>query len=165
MAGFAPVPPLFFLSFMELSLDQLKDFINWLSRKKLGKVVVETPEFKVSVENHAPSPAQVSRDLPPVYPGEPAQAPAETSPPSPSAQLKEITSPLVGTLFLSSKPGSAAFVSVGTKVKEGDTIALIEAMKLFTEVPSPLSGRIARILVENEVPVEYGQPLFLVDPE
>ena len=71
---------------------------------------------------------------------------------------------MVGTFYRSAQPGSEAFASVGTKVRQGDTLCIIEAMKLMNEIKSEIKGRILKILVDNGQPVEFGQPLFLVEP-
>jgi acetyl-CoA carboxylase biotin carboxyl carrier protein len=78
--------------------------------------------------------------------------------------LITITSPIVGTLYRAPAPGAAPFVEVGTKVKKGQVICIIEAMKLMNEIESEVDGEVVRILVENGNPVEYGEPLFLIEP-
>jgi acetyl-CoA carboxylase biotin carboxyl carrier protein len=78
--------------------------------------------------------------------------------------LITITSPIVGTLYRASAPGAPPFVEVGTKVRKGQVICIIEAMKLMNEIESEVDGEVVRILVENGNPVEYGEPLFLIEP-
>jgi acetyl-CoA carboxylase biotin carboxyl carrier protein len=103
----------------------------------------------------------------------PAQAsPASSAPPpaaetphkAPAKNLKEIKSPLVGTFYSAAKPGSEPFVKVGARVTPATVVGLIEAMKLFNEIPAECAGTITEVLVENQQPVEFGQVLFLVDP-
>jgi acetyl-CoA carboxylase biotin carboxyl carrier protein len=80
------------------------------------------------------------------------------------ARLAPIAAPMVGTFYRAPKPDAEPFVNEGDEVHVGQTVCVLEAMKMFNEIPSDVAGRIARILVENGAPVEYGQPLFLVDP-
>jgi acetyl-CoA carboxylase biotin carboxyl carrier protein len=97
-----------------------------------------------------------------------AQAPAQAAPAAPAPVVAAeptghvVKSPMVGTFYRSSAPGAAAFVDVGSNVKEGDTICIIEAMKLLNEIDADVSGTITKILVENGQPVEFGQPLFVI---
>lgn len=92
-------------------------------------------------------------------------APAAASAPAPAADSgTTINSPMVGTFYVSSSPESAAFVKVGDQVGPDSTICIIEAMKVFNEIPAECSGKITALLVENGAPVEYGQPLFKIDP-
>jgi acetyl-CoA carboxylase biotin carboxyl carrier protein len=92
--------------------------------------------------------------------GAPAAAPAPAAPAAETGHV--VKSPMVGTFYRSSAPGAPAFVEVGQAVKEGDTLCIIEAMKLLNEIDSDLSGTVTKILVENGQPVEFGQPLFVI---
>lgn len=98
----------------------------------------------------------------------PAPAPAAPAPatdaPAADSNLIEIKSPMIGTFFRKPSPDKDNFVDVGSSVKTGDTVCVIEAMKLFNEIESEVSGRIVKILVDDNSPVEYDQPLFLVEP-
>jgi acetyl-CoA carboxylase biotin carboxyl carrier protein len=99
----------------------------------------------------------------------PAAAPAAAAPAAPAASEDPsqhpgaVTSPMVGTAYLRPEPGAAPFVSVGDSVKEGQTLLIIEAMKTMNQIPAPKSGKIARILVEDATPVEYGAPLVIIE--
>ena len=98
----------------------------------------------------------------------PAPQPASAAPSAPvvsdpAAHPGAVTSPMVGTVYLSAEPGAAAFVSVGQSVKEGDTLLIIEAMKTMNQIPAPRSGTIKRIVVEDGAPVEYGAPLMIIE--
>lgn len=101
----------------------------------------------------------------------PAAAPAPAAPAAPSPEseaqhrLITVTSPLVGTFYRSSSPDSQAFVEVGTRVKKGQVLCIVEAMKLMNEIESECDGVVARIIVENAHTVEYGEPLFQIDPQ
>jgi acetyl-CoA carboxylase biotin carboxyl carrier protein len=107
------------------------------------------------------------------------QQAAAPAPPVPAAELKPaitepaiddtskfitIKSPMIGTFYRSSSPDKPSFVNVGDEVKTGQVVCIIEAMKLFNEIESEISGKIVKVLVDNSSPVEYDQPLFLVDP-
>ena len=96
----------------------------------------------------------------------PAQTAASTPPATESedASLHIVKSPIVGTFYESPSPGTAAFVKVGDQVEQGQVLCIIEAMKLMNEIESKAAGRIVKVLVENGQPVEYGQPLFLLEP-
>jgi acetyl-CoA carboxylase biotin carboxyl carrier protein len=100
-----------------------------------------------------PSPAPVAA---------PAAAPAAAAPAAAEIQGHVVKSPMVGTFYRASAPGSAPFVDVGSSVKEGDTLCIIEAMKLLNEIDTEVSGVVKQILVENGQPVEFGQPLFVI---
>ncbi len=92
----------------------------------------------------------------------PAPVPAVTPPPAPVEQLHEVKSPIVGSFYESSAPGSAPFVKVGDVVEVGQTLCIVEAMKLMNEIESDVAGEVVRIIAKNGQPVEYGQPLFAV---
>jgi acetyl-CoA carboxylase biotin carboxyl carrier protein len=101
----------------------------------------------------APSPAPAAAPSPPATP---ASAPA--------GNLVEVKSPMIGTFYRSPGPDKPAFIEVGDTIKAGDTVCIIEAMKLFNEIESEVSGKIVKVLVNDSTPVEYDQPLFLVEP-
>jgi acetyl-CoA carboxylase biotin carboxyl carrier protein len=99
----------------------------------------------------------------------PAAAPAAAATPAaPAAEAKgnlvEVKSPMIGTFYRSSSPDKPPFVEVGSSIKKGDTVCIIEAMKLFNEIESEVSGTIVKVLVNDSTPIEYDQPLFLVEP-
>ncbi len=99
----------------------------------------------------------------------PTQAPSseekqESSSEPSSGKYVEIKSPMIGTFYRSANPDSPAFVQVGDKVEKGSPVCIIEAMKLFNEIESEISGTVVKVLVDNSTPVEYDQPLFLIDP-
>lgn len=157
-----------------MKAKEIRDLIDFISGSGLDEVNIETEEFKISVKRasqqvtvSAPAPAAAAPAPTPVA----APAPAATTPaaaPAPAASndanLITIKSPMIGTFYRSSNPESAPFASVGDSISTGDTVCIIEAMKLFNEIESEVSGKIVKVLVENAQPVEYDQPLFLVDP-
>lgn len=156
-----------------MKAKEIRDLIDFISASGLEEVNIETEEFKLNVKRslsqtastapapQAIAPAPVNTPLPPA-----AETPQkkEEPQPSPNANLIEIKSPMIGTFYRTPNPDSDPFVKVGDTVKQGDTVCIIEAMKLFNEIESEISGKIVKVLVENAQPVEYDQPLFLVDP-
>jgi acetyl-CoA carboxylase biotin carboxyl carrier protein len=149
---------------------EIQDLIDYISNTGLAEVKIKTEEFELSVKKYADGPAPVA--APQVIAAAPVPAPAAAAPaapaptPSPamSSNLVEIKSPMIGTFYLTPNPDSAPFVTEGGSISAGKTVCIIEAMKLFNEIESEISGKIVKILVANATPVEYDQPLFLVDP-
>ncbi|MBN3519527.1 acetyl-CoA carboxylase biotin carboxyl carrier protein [Algoriphagus lutimaris] len=151
---------------------EIQELIDYISNSGLAEVKIKTDEFELSIKKDssnvrvveaAPAPAPVAAAPTPA----PAAAPAPSAPapaPTENSNLVEIKSPMIGTFYLTPNPDSPAFVNVGDTVKPGQTVCIIEAMKLFNEIESEVSGKIVKILVTNSTPVEYDQPLFLVDP-
>ncbi len=92
-----------------------------------------------------------------------AAAPASAAPEDPAQHPGAVTSPMVGTAYLSAEPGAAAFVTIGAQVAEGQTVLIIEAMKTMNHIPAPRAGTVKRILVEDGSPVEYGAPLMIIE--
>ena len=151
-----------------MDLRKLKTLIDLVAESGVSELEVTEGEDKVRiVKNPAPIAAPVQQ----VYAAAPAAAPAAPAPaaaaPAAEAAPAEPTghavkSPMVGTFYRSSAPGAAPFVELGASIKEGDTICIIEAMKLLNEIDADASGVITQILVENGQPVEFGQPLFVI---
>ena len=149
---------------------EIQDLIDYISNTGLAEVKIKTEEFELSVKKYAdtataaPAP-QVFAAAPAPTPAPVAAAPVAAAPSTaPSSNLVEIKSPIIGTFYLTSSPDAAPFVTEGGSISAGKTVCIIEAMKLFNEVESEISGKIVKILVANASPVEYDQPLFLVDP-
>ncbi len=152
---------------------EIRDLIDFISSSGLDEVNIETPEFKLSVKkNSTPTIATVA-EIPAVasapavqtsVPDQQVAAVKSTAPVETTNNLIEIKSPMIGTFYISSGPAADPFVQEGDRVKAGQTVCIIEAMKLFNEIESEYSGSIVKVLVENATPVEYDQPLFLVDP-
>ena len=142
----------------EVSIEK-KDFK--LSIKKNEKTVTYTtaPVIQAAPVHHTP----VSNPAAPL----PSATPAATLPPAPAAESSKqiiIKAPMMGTFYRASGPDKPSFVNEGDVIKPGKTICIIEAMKLFNEIESEVSGKIVKILVENSTPVEFDQPLFIVEP-
>lgn len=153
--------------------EEIKDLIKLVSKLGLGKVEIEKDGFKINIKG----PNQVSPGVhmaPQIVAPIPASvpSPAPTSPtaeptastPSESPSTITIKSSMIGTFYRSSSPDKPPFAEVGTEIKKGDKICIIEAMKLFNEIESEVSGRIVKVLVDDATPVEFDQPLFLVEP-
>lgn len=122
-----------------------------VSRKKEPQMVAMAPAPAA-----APAPVQAAAPAS-------AAAPAEASSDDPAQQPGAVTSPMVGTAYLQPEPGSDAFVKVGDTVEEGQTLLIVEAMKTMNQIPSPRSGTVKRILIEDGAPVEFGAPLMIVE--
>ncbi|GAB3649175.1 acetyl-CoA carboxylase biotin carboxyl carrier protein [Echinicola sediminis] len=156
-----------------MKAKEIQELIDFISNSGLAEVKIETDEFKLSIKKNAEVQAVKAVDHAPVAtnPAPAAQAatpaPAAEKPAAPAADTSnyvEIKSPMIGTFYASPNPESDVFVNVGDTVKTGQTVCIIEAMKLFNEIESEISGKIVKVLVEDSTPVEYDQPLFLVDP-
>ncbi|GAB2500417.1 MAG: acetyl-CoA carboxylase biotin carboxyl carrier protein [Cytophagales bacterium] len=155
-----------------MKAKEIQELIDYISNSGLAEVKIKTEEFELSIKKYAESssaPVQqvVAAPAPAPVAAAPAPAPAAAPAPAPAAapsNLLEIKSPMIGTFYLTPNPDAAPFVTEGASIKAGQTVCIIEAMKLFNEIESEISGKIVKILVSNATPVEYDQPLFLVDP-
>ncbi len=157
-----------------MKVKEIKELIDFLSNSGLEEVKIETEEFKVNIkrsnETQVIERAVASAPAPAAAPAPVAAAPAAAAPATPAADSApagnyvEIKSPMIGTFYRSANPESPAFVNVGDKISAGGTVCIVEAMKLFNEIESEVSGTIVKVLVDDSQPVEYDQPLFLVDP-
>jgi acetyl-CoA carboxylase biotin carboxyl carrier protein len=166
-----------------MKAKELQELLDFIAKSGLNKVNIETEEFKISVQREpsykpvisssmsAPAPAPALASTPAV-PAVPVAAPPSTAP-APTAEAtaaaaeanyQALKAPMIGTFYRSNSPDSPAFVNVGDLVEKGQVICIIEAMKLFNEIEAEASGRIVKALVENSSPVEYDQPLFLIEP-
>ncbi len=154
-----------------MKAKEIQELIDYISNSGLAEVKIKTEEFELSIKKYAesaqivhaqaPTPAPVAAPVPVAAAPIPAATPAPAATPS---NLIEIKSPMIGTFYLTPNPDSAPFATEGATIKAGQTVCIIEAMKLFNEIESEVSGKIVKILVSNATPVEYDQPLFLVDP-
>lgn len=154
-----------------MKTKEIRDLIDFISATGLEEVDIETEGLKIRVKRSpeantvtvaAPAASTPSPAPAPVVTEEAASAPPASS--SPSSNQLTIKSPMIGTFYLSPNPDSEAFVQVGDTISAGDTVCIIEAMKLFNEIESDVAGRIVEILVDNATPVEFDQPLFVVEP-
>ncbi len=155
-----------------MDLRKLKTLIDLVSESGISELEITEGEGRVRIVKNPAVAAPMTVGIPATAPGagaaphtEPAVAPtaaqAETAPIAPSGHV--VKSPMVGTFYRSAQPGSEPFVTVGSTINEGDTLCLIEAMKLLNEIEADKGGTVKAILVENGQPVEYGQPLFVIE--
>lgn len=136
-----------------LDLEEIRALIRVAMEADITELDVEAPHVKVRIKKaQRNSVESIAVDLP---------APAKAAP---DERLVPIIAPMVGTFYRAPKPDAPPFVGEGDEVHAGQTVCILEAMKMFNEIPSDIAGRLVRVLVDNGAPVEYGQPLFLVDP-
>jgi acetyl-CoA carboxylase biotin carboxyl carrier protein len=162
-----------------MNKKEIEELIKFVSKSGVSEVSLEQKDFKITIINaprqvetvFAAPPQVIHTAAPsiPVPPPAPAAVPAAVPPAAPSAakeesKYHEVKSPMIGTFYRTPGPDKPNFVNVGDEVKQGQVICIIEAMKLFNEIECDISGRIVKVLVDNSSPVEYDQPLFLVDP-
>ncbi|AWM32296.1 acetyl-CoA carboxylase biotin carboxyl carrier protein [Hymenobacter nivis] len=148
-----------------MKAKELQELLDFIAKSGLNKVNIETDEFKISVQRDPTTKQVVSMAAPApaaTAPAGAAPAPA-AAPAAPAASQTALKAPMIGTFYRSNGPDSPAFVQVGDVVEKGQVICIIEAMKLFNEIEAEQSGRIVKALVENATPVEYDQPLFLIE--
>lgn len=169
-----------------MKLEEIQDLIKFVSKSGVSEVQIEQKDFKIiirsdkekktkggqqeMVQHHYPvqqmpqqMPQQMQQPQQPQNPA-PASAPAPTEQQDKESKYITIKSPMIGTFYRASSPDKDPFVNVGDSIKPGQTICIIEAMKLFNEIEAEVSGKIVKVLVDDSSPVEYDQPLFLVDP-
>lgn len=160
-----------------MDLKEIQNLIRFVAKSGASEVKLETGDVKITIRTGSDKaettiiqqPQQVAVPAPvPVEtpaPAAPAQeVPAEAEKADDTSKYIEIKSPIIGTLYRKPSPDKPAFVKVGDTISAGDTVCIIEAMKLFNEVESEVSGKVVKVLVEDSSPVEFDQPLFLVDP-
>ena len=169
-----------------MKLTEIQDLIKFVARAGVTEVEIEQKEFKITIKSEMPKgrgkkddgmvqTIQVPAAVPQAMVAAPvAAAPVATPAPAPAApavpvaeeasNLIEIKSPMIGTFYRRPSPDKDVFCDVGDVLKPGDTVCVVEAMKLFNEIESEVSGKLVKILVDDNSPVEFDQPLFLVDP-
>ncbi len=157
-----------------MDLRKLKTLIDLVSDSNVSELEITEAEGKVRIVKSGPAPVAVVTQMAapvaaPVAAAAPAAAPAAAAAPAPAPAPEpapaghQVKSPMVGTFYRSSSPGAKSFVEVGSQVKEGDTICIIEAMKILNEIEADKAGTITQILAENGQAVEYGAPLFIIE--
>ncbi len=155
------------------NIDEITNLLNAVNTSGVNELKLEKGSFKITIRQGvttAPAVVQASPIVQAAAP--PAPAPAAASAPAAPAASPEaaadnlitVKSPMIGTFYRSSSPDKPPFMSVGDTIKEGDVLCIVEAMKLFNEIESEVSGTIVKVLVDDASPVEYDQPLFLVEP-
>ena len=159
-----------------MDLKEIQNLIKFVSNSGVAEVKLETGEIKITIrttlEGNSPDityvqQAPMQQAIPQVAaPVAPAAAPATPAAPAADDNAKYVTikSPMIGTFYRKPAPDKAPFVEVGASIGKGDVLCVVEAMKLFNEIEAEISGKIVKILVDDMSPVEFDQPLFLVDP-
>ena len=156
-----------------MDIKQIQELVKLINKTNIGEITIEEEGVKITVKqkkdpvqniiaggaSYSPAPAPTSAPAPS------AAVPVADKPAEPKADnLVTIKSPMIGTFYRQAGPGKPIFASVGDEVTTGKVVCIIEAMKLFNEIESEVKGKIVKVLVEDASPVEYDQPLFLVDP-
>ncbi|MET0461947.1 MAG: acetyl-CoA carboxylase biotin carboxyl carrier protein [Chitinophagaceae bacterium] len=159
-----------------MDFKQIQELIKMINKSNIGEVTIEQKDFKVTIkqkEEQITQVVQAAAPVAPVYSAPPPAAAASTAPAAEKAKSTEsalpsnlitIKSPMIGTFYRKASPDKPNFIEVGDEVGVGKVVCIIEAMKLFNEIESEVSGKIVKVLVEDASPVEYDQPLFLVEP-
>ncbi|MEO0497268.1 MAG: acetyl-CoA carboxylase biotin carboxyl carrier protein [Pseudomonadota bacterium] len=150
--------------------ETIAKIVDLLADSDLTEIEVEQGELRIRVSRELTA-APVMAYAPPAQaaaaPAAPTTAPAAAAPASnggADADSKNaVTSPMVGTAYMAPSPGADNFISIGSSVKEGDTLLIVEAMKTMNQIPAPRSGKVTKILVENAQPVEFGEPLVVIE--
>ncbi len=174
------LPPL--TKTQKMKLTEIQDLIKFVSKSGVNEVELETKEIKIVIKTGKQAAPVVYQAAPAQITTAPAQVvaapvattaapvaetttpPATTAASNNDAKYVTIKSPMIGTFYRSSGPDKAPFVNVGDDIDAGKPVCIIEAMKLFNEIESEVKGKIVKVLVNDATPVEYDQPLFLVDP-
>ncbi|MBB4807638.1 acetyl-CoA carboxylase biotin carboxyl carrier protein [Chryseobacterium defluvii] len=160
-----------------MDIKDIQNLIKFVSKAEVSEVKYKTKDFEITIKTPLAG-SEVTYAQPPVYHTAPQQvaAPAQTAPAAASAPVEKteaasddskyvaIKSPMIGTFYRKPSPDKDVFINVGDEVSAGKVVCVIEAMKLFNQIESEISGKIVKILVDDATPVEYDQPLFLVDP-
>ncbi|MEN8815962.1 MAG: acetyl-CoA carboxylase biotin carboxyl carrier protein [Nonlabens sp.] len=160
-----------------MDIKEIQNLIKFVAKSGASEVKLEMDDIKITirtgsdadvtyVSQAAPmqmAPAQQAAPAPAAAPVV-SEAPAAPAPAASNDKYVTVKSPIIGTFYRKASPDKPAFVEVGDSIKEGDTLCIIEAMKLFNEIESEVSGTIVKVLIDDSSPVEFDQPLFLVDP-
>ena len=162
-----------------MDIKEIQSLIKFVAKSGASEVKLETPELKITIRTGAPSgPSETTVVQPIPVAAAPVSVPAAVPPApepvaadTPEAETSEkdskfitIKSPIIGTFYRRPSPDKPPFVEVGDNIAQGDVLCVIEAMKLFNDIESEVSGKIVKVLVEDSSPVEFDQPLFLIDP-
>ncbi len=157
-----------------MDIKEVQNLIKFVAKSGVSEVKIENKDFKLTIKNKAEyvtaAPVAVQATQPvAAIPAAPAAAPApvetqQNTQEADNSNYITIKAPIIGTFYRRPSPDKAPYVEVGDTIKEGDVVCIIEAMKLFNEIESEVSGKIVKILVDDATPVEFDQPLFLVEP-
>lgn len=161
-----------------MEFKQIQELIKAINKSNISELSVEEGDFKITIKQaqtisetqfvavQAPMPQMLPQAAPQAaaLPAAPAPAAQAAAVPAANDKLITIKSPMIGTFYRSPSPDKPSFVNVGDDIKQGDVLCIVEAMKLFNEIESEVSGKIVKVLIDDASPVEYDQPLFLVEP-
>jgi len=153
-----------------MDIKQIQDLIKFVHKSGVNEVSIEENDFKITIKTNQ-APTVVTATIPAAAPVTAAPAPVAVAPAAAAAPAVSesdnyitIKSPMIGTFYRSASPDKPSFVNVGDEIKAGQVLCVVEAMKLFNEIEAEISGRIVKVLVDNASPIEYDQPLFVVEP-
>ena len=155
-----------------MDLKEIQNLIKFVAKSGASEVSLETEDFKINIKTGGAGEGQGVQAAPQVIAAQAAPAAAAETPTAPAkpgieeddSKYITIKSPMIGTFYRRPSPDKDPFASVGDEIKPGTVVCIIEAMKLFNEIESEISGKIVKVLADDQTPVEYDQPLFLVDP-
>ena len=162
-----------------MEIKEIQNLIKFVAKSGAHEVKLETDDFKITIKTNADVPRGETQTTVQTVPNLVVQAPQVPStlsesdtPATPKSKSSEseadnyitVRSPMIGTFYRKPSPDKEVFIEVGDIIKEGDVLCVVEAMKLFNEIESEISGKIVKILVDDSSPVEFDQPLFLVEP-
>ena len=155
-----------------MNKKEIEELIKFVAKAGVSEVNLELKDFKITIKNSSPKVEQVYHAAPAPMPVAQTAVPVAAAPAAPiapapvsdDAKYITIKSPMIGTFYRASGPDKPILANVGDEIKPGNVLCIIEAMKLFNEIESEVSGRIVKVLVDNMKPVEYDTPLFLIDP-
>lgn len=166
-----------------MEYKQIQELIKAINKSNISELSIEEGDFKITIKQaqsisetqfvavQAPMPAMQlpqAASQPATIPAAQPTAPAAPAQPAAASSSNDnyitIKSPMIGTFYRSSSPDKPAFVNVGDEIKQGQVLCIVEAMKLFNEIESEYSGKIVKVLIDDASPVEYDQPLFLIEP-
>ena len=161
-----------------MDYKQIQELVKLVNKSNIGELSIEEKDFKLCIKQkeeqgqqtiltsapvlHAPA-MPVPQTVPPAQANQTTAAASETANPR-TDNLMTIKSPMIGTFYKRPSPDKPVFVNVGDEIKQGQVICIIEAMKLFNEIESEVNGRIVKVIADDSSPVEYDQPIFLVEP-
>lgn len=166
-----------------MEIKEIQELIKFVAKSGVSEVEIESKGFKISIKTPPykrggngqpevqlvqavaqPAAVQAQPVVQAVAQPTAEAAPAKSEAPADNGNYQEVKSPMIGTFYRSPSPEKPPFVGVGDEVKKGDVICIIEAMKLFNEIEAEVSGKIVKVLADDSTPVEYDQPLFLIEP-
>ncbi|RYD51139.1 MAG: acetyl-CoA carboxylase biotin carboxyl carrier protein [Sphingobacteriales bacterium] len=155
-----------------MEYNQIQELLKAVDEASITKVRIKDGDFEITIEKQTATAMPVAYPMPQMQaapmsqPMAASNAPAAqpAAAPAASGNGQTVKSPMIGTFYRSSAPDKPAFINVGDEIRAGQVVCIIEAMKLFNEIESEVSGRVVKVLVDDASPVEYDQPLFLVEP-